>query len=804
VLAAFGTAYGNLPDRTDDISKDQHAFLDQAASELAQDGKVISVRLALFAEMVKGKPWTPATLREVGGTEGVGVTFLEEMFGSPQASPKHNAHQKAAQAVLKALLPETGTDIKGQMRSEVELQQAAAYKDRPREFGELLHILDGELRLITPTEPAEIGDGQLTALPGGRFYQLSHDYLVHSLRDWLTRKQRETRRGRAQLRLAERSAAWNAKPENRRLPSLLEWANIRLLTQKWDWTAPQRTMMTRAGLVHGLRTLGTLVLVSLLSWAGWEGYGRLRASALVESIQQVGTREVPALVKQLPGYRRWADLQLVRVVQSADPQGRERLHASLALLPVDATQVDYLFDRLSKAAPGELPVLCDALKPHRATLTARLWTLLESAKPGDASLLPCASALASYNLESTKWEAASGKVAQALVSVDAVFLGLWIEALRPVRDKLTAPLTSIFQDKEHSESEHKLATNILANYASDDPDRLAELLMLSDSKAFLSLFPVAEKRAEQVLPIFQAELDKKATFSWNDPPINPSWTKPDADIGSRILSAQGILSERFAFCQTMLLDEFLTTAGTLRKSGYRPVRFRPYVDEQVVRVAAVWTRDGRSWRISSDLTVDEIRSQDERNKKDKFLPVDVGGYVTTGAGGKPSERYAAIWAKKTGDDDAKIYVGVTTDDQSEFHEKLNDEKLIPRTLHAMIGSDGHAKYCGVWGRPPSAAIAGQTQQAQFQGNFEQKQADLGDQLLVDVVVSGAGKSQPIRERAQAALAVVQRKLKTNPDDLDARLSRAMAHLRLGENQKALDDLQIVIGKNPENISAKRP
>ena len=49
---------------------------------LAQDGRVVPVRLALFAEMVKGKPWTPATLREVGGTEGIGVAFLEETFGS--------------------------------------------------------------------------------------------------------------------------------------------------------------------------------------------------------------------------------------------------------------------------------------------------------------------------------------------------------------------------------------------------------------------------------------------------------------------------------------------------------------------------------------------------------------------------------------------------------------------------------------------------------------------------------------------------------------------------------------------------
>ena len=112
-----------MPERTGDISRDQHAFLDQAITELAQDGKVISVRLALFAEMVKGKPWTPATLRQVGGTEGVGVTFLEETFSSPQANPKHRLHQKAAQAVLKALLPETGTDIKGQMRSEGELQR---------------------------------------------------------------------------------------------------------------------------------------------------------------------------------------------------------------------------------------------------------------------------------------------------------------------------------------------------------------------------------------------------------------------------------------------------------------------------------------------------------------------------------------------------------------------------------------------------------------------------------------------------------------------------------------------------------
>ena len=91
------------------------------------------------------------------------------------------------------------------MRSETELREASGYTGRPREFDDLIHILDHELRLITPTDPeGSTGEGQPARLVGQGYYQLTHDYLVHSLRDWLTRKQRETRRGRAELRLAER------------------------------------------------------------------------------------------------------------------------------------------------------------------------------------------------------------------------------------------------------------------------------------------------------------------------------------------------------------------------------------------------------------------------------------------------------------------------------------------------------------------------------------------------------------------------------------------------------------------------
>ena len=110
-----------------DEQASRRKFLDQAVAGLAQEGKVISVRLSLFAEMMKGKSWTPAALKAVGGTEGVGVTFLEETFSANTAPPEHRYHQKAARAVLKALLPDSGTDIKGHMRSREELLEASGY-----------------------------------------------------------------------------------------------------------------------------------------------------------------------------------------------------------------------------------------------------------------------------------------------------------------------------------------------------------------------------------------------------------------------------------------------------------------------------------------------------------------------------------------------------------------------------------------------------------------------------------------------------------------------------------------------------
>src|SRR5262249_12103672 len=143
-------------------------------------------------------------------------------------------------------------------------------------------------------------------------------------------------------------------------------------------------------------------------------------------------------------------------------------------------------------------------------LTSTLWETLGSAQPGAPGLLPSAAALAHYDAESPGWANLGGKVAEALVKVNPVFLGTWLDALRPVRGPLAAPLAAIFGDKTRSETEHALATNIVADYAADDPGRLAELLMIADPKSYRTLFPVAERQAEEAVPFLRTELAKTA------------------------------------------------------------------------------------------------------------------------------------------------------------------------------------------------------------------------------------------------------------------------------------------------------
>ena len=85
VLTEFGRSYGCLPAAGLSLEPHHQAFLEQAIQQIASDGGVMPVRLALFADMMKGQEWHLDTLQKLGGERGIGVAFLNQKFSSSLA-----------------------------------------------------------------------------------------------------------------------------------------------------------------------------------------------------------------------------------------------------------------------------------------------------------------------------------------------------------------------------------------------------------------------------------------------------------------------------------------------------------------------------------------------------------------------------------------------------------------------------------------------------------------------------------------------------------------------------------------------
>ncbi len=322
LLIAIGQAYGKLGP---DLSEHQEQFLTQAIDELAIDGKVICVRLALFGDMMKSREFTPDSLKEVGGVEGLGVTFLEETFSSQLAPPARRVNEQEFRKVLGALLPDAGTDIKGSMRSLDELRDAAEFQHGDRRFFEVIRILDSELRLITPTDPASLSPAQTTE----HYYQLAHDYIVPSIRHWLVRRQKESWRGRQELRLAELAAEWNRRPDNRRLPTTYEHLCIRLGTELGNRSTSEANYLEAAKRYH-LSRWAIALMVLLIALLSLNRYASSKHELLVSLQEASNKQQSQLLLDRLFDAPAAAVPYAIENLQAHHDLAMERLRANLA------------------------------------------------------------------------------------------------------------------------------------------------------------------------------------------------------------------------------------------------------------------------------------------------------------------------------------------------------------------------------------------------------------------------------------------------------------------------------------------
>ncbi len=147
VLRAFGRAFGKLPDG--ELTDEQARFLNLSVQGLARDGKVVSVRLALFAEMMKGRPWTVAEGLEAvgGGREGVDRSFLlEETFNAPGRARRPTSRTSLPRGRARGGAPARAARIRGRMQPVERLRGPPRLRRPARRLPPALQILDGELR----------------------------------------------------------------------------------------------------------------------------------------------------------------------------------------------------------------------------------------------------------------------------------------------------------------------------------------------------------------------------------------------------------------------------------------------------------------------------------------------------------------------------------------------------------------------------------------------------------------------------------------------------------------------------------
>ncbi|MDP1562703.1 MAG: protein kinase [Pirellulaceae bacterium] len=448
VLYEFGCSYGVLPRDVGQLNKSQRRFIREAVAGLAEQDRVVSVRLAIFAEMFRDRPWTVAELNRVGGAQGVGYKFLEGAFDSVHSNPQNRALQREARLLLEALVPVGGQQIRGRMLPLETLRDACGMNNRPVEFNALLKVLDSDLRLITPIGVTTGEESTKTEGNPTTHYQLTHDFLVGSLRDWLTQKKRSTRRGRAELCLADRAESWTLKPENRHLPTALEFLNIRTWTKAARWTPPQGQMMRVATTYYGLRLLLTLCLSCLFGWGLFAFLEARHADNLVEKLMQAETSEVPKNMQEISEVRNVRSRIEYQLTSGQSLDARQKLHLELGKWLSDPSDSRFICEKLPDLTSLETKVVTEVTRGNSEQLVKAGKSLLDGGTLSAPQRVAVFAAMAQWDSDSNLWETLGPLVAQDIVLQSRYELVGWVDLLKPVADDMLPTLTQMIREAE--------------------------------------------------------------------------------------------------------------------------------------------------------------------------------------------------------------------------------------------------------------------------------------------------------------------------------------------------------------------
>lgn len=107
-----------------------------------------------------------------------------------------------------------------------------------------------------------------------------------------------------------------------------------------------------------------------------------------------------------------------------------------------------------------------------------------------------------------KYEQQIAELRQHLVGVRPSELLPWTNALRPVKNHLTNALSTIYRNPEAEEQVRSFATDALADYWSDNPGGLFDLLADANEKQFRPIFNQLDIHRDKAVALGNAAVTK--------------------------------------------------------------------------------------------------------------------------------------------------------------------------------------------------------------------------------------------------------------------------------------------------------
>lgn len=468
VLAKLGRAYERLPAEPAELSDAQEAFLKETVDQFAADDYVICVHLVLFSEMFRQRPWTTAELKQVGGVAGTGEKFLEATFGASSRDKRLRSQHDSAQRVLEALLPTAGSDIRGAMKPEGELMAAAKLQNQPAQFDELIKSLDGQLKLITRTDPdlpQEVESRSAEPSDRNGFFQLTHDYLVPSIRSWLDSTLGMTRAGRARLRLRDLGSQVIPGQPPRNLPTNLEWLAWQFQLHSSGLNSSERVVMSAAR-TRFLRQAGAaisvLILISALAaYALYQiaHHDRItKVKGLINNLLHLEFPATPAIVDQLTEHRAIAEPLLRAIVNDTTRPPNDRLRASMGVLPFDKDNAGRLVEAVTApdGSPERLKALVAVLARHATDFNEDFAFFVESSSTDPRTRFRAACAEILIGQAQRDWTRHAEMIATALWEEPIAFVDSWIEILKAKGAQFDSAFTALLTTPDNPTNKYFL------------------------------------------------------------------------------------------------------------------------------------------------------------------------------------------------------------------------------------------------------------------------------------------------------------------------------------------------------------